>query len=166
MRSTGLGWPAEDVRPDGGTTLRSGLGWPSDDDAEHAPAAFPEDTSRPAADVSRETVTAAPAPSAADVSRETADTRGTDVSRERAGRLLEAPMSEMLRATPRVPAEPELPPLDDLPDPPSVPPAISPLTTAGTPTAKELAVTEPAAPESAAEPTTPGVDDTPIARAA
>ncbi len=75
-------------------------------------------------------------------------------------------MSEMLRATPRVPAEPELPPLDDLPDPPSVPPAVSPLTTAGTPTAKELAVTEPAAPESAAEPTTPGVDDTPIARAA
>jgi len=53
MRSSGLGWPAEDVRPDGGTTLRSGLGWPSDDDAEHAPAAFPEDTSRPAADVSR-----------------------------------------------------------------------------------------------------------------
>ena len=54
MRSTGLGWPAEDVRTDGGTTLRSGLGWPSDDDAEHAPR-VPRETS-PAASVKQHAV--------------------------------------------------------------------------------------------------------------
>jgi chromosome partitioning protein len=73
-------------------------------------------------------------------------------------------MSQLLHATTAVPVEPELPPLDDLPDPPPVPTSVSPLTTAGTPIAKELAVTEPAAPE--ADLTAPSVDDTPIARAA
>jgi chromosome partitioning protein len=80
--------------------------------------------------------------------------------------LLEAPMSPLLRAAATVTAEPDLPPLDDLPEPPTAPPAVSPLTTAGTPTAKELAVTEPAGPPSVVRPAMPGVEDTPIARAA
>ncbi len=152
MRSTGLGWPAEDVRTDGGSTLRSGLGWPTSDTAVPADLAGIEVT--PGTHVSRETVGAA-------------GTAETHVSRETGGRLLEAPMSQLLRATATVPApEPELPPLDDLPDPPSAPRTVSPLMTAGTPTAKELAVTEPAAPESVDDAMAPPVDDTPIARAA
>ncbi len=61
--------------------------------------------------------------------------------------------------------ENDLPPLDDLPAPPAPPRTVSPLTTSGTPTAKELAVTEPLATESVPD-LSEGAEDTPIARAA
>jgi chromosome partitioning protein len=73
-------------------------------------------------------------------------------------------MSALLGATPSVPPDTDLPPLDDLPSPPPAP-TLNPLTTTGTPTAKELAVTEPVPADTAPEPP-PGVEDTPIARAA
>ena len=142
MRSTGLGWPVEDSLGES-SARRSGLGWPTPGRS----------------DVSRETAATSSGPITEDTT--------ADVSRETGGRFLEAPMSPLLGATPHVPevAEPDLPPLDDLPDPPPAPPSVSPLTTAGTPTAKELAVTEPAGP-TVDTPVAPGVEDTPIARAA
>jgi chromosome partitioning protein len=161
MRSTGLGWPTGDTLDDstGGLATRSGLGWPSAR-GEVTPVAEPvagADLPVGTVDVSRET--SVEIEDRISVSRETST----------AGRLLEAPMSPLLRAAPALREESDLPPLDDLPAPPTAPPAVSPLTTAGTPTAKELAVTEPAAPESVdsvddAAPA-PG-EDTPIARAA
>ncbi len=153
MRSTGLGWPSRSGPPSGA------LGWPVDEPSR--------------TDVSRETDGAPGHPEWPDVSRETEPVEG--------GTFLEAPMNPVREGPgPRADAAvEELPPLDDLPDPPgtatapvSEPRPASPLAAVGTPTAKELTVTDPAPPY---QPTTPapsaaaapaGHDDTPIARAA
>ncbi len=168
MTSTGLGWPeAVPAAPAGG------LGWPT------------PGPRRPGTVGDQPAVAAGPVPATTvgvDVSRGTpvpATETGSDVSRGTAtdpGRLLEAPMSPILRAnrTERsAPSGSELPPLDDLagPDLPRTPqasavaPAVNPFHTTGTPTAKELAVTEPMASD-AVSVGDPGSEDTPIARAA
>src|SRR4249919_3710046 len=154
MRTTGLGWPAEPVGASGGAAAVTGLGWPA-----HA-------TSAPAAAAPRSTEDR----SGTNVSRETPDLQGTvwearvrptagrraDVSRET------APGDQDQDDT-LADVDADLPP--DQPPPPTVLTAPNPLLLSGTATAKELAVTEPAAPESV-DAAAPHVDDTPIARAA